>query len=96
VFWTVPGAGVPVEVEVVELLEPVLPELLDPVLPELVLELDDPELPELEPDDVEAEAPTQFVGGVGVPPPIVRGAQAGDPTTEPVNIRFTQLLSEKM
>jgi hypothetical protein len=32
----------------------------------------------------------------GVPPPIVRGAHAGEPTIEPVKIRLTQFLSENM
>ena len=34
--------------------------------------------------------------GSGIGPPTVRGAQAGEPTIDPVKIRFTQLLSEKM
>jgi hypothetical protein len=77
-----------VEVEVVELLDPELLELLVPPL--------EPEEPMLPEPDVEGAGAFQVGGGAGVPPPMLRGAQAGEPTTDPVKMRFTQFLSEKM
>jgi hypothetical protein len=62
-------------------------------LPDGLLELDEPELPELDEDDVGA---VETCGGDGVPPPMLLGAHAGEPTTDPVKMRFTQFWSEKM
>jgi hypothetical protein len=63
-----------------------------------VVEVFDPELPVAPELDVEVDGGGAFqpAGGAGVPPPMLRGAHAGDPTTDPVKMRLTQFLSEKM
>ena len=82
---TFPGLGAPgvPALEVDDDAEPLEPDVDE-----------EPELPELDVDDVTVEF--QPWGGEGVPPPRSRGAHAGEPTTEPVKMRFTQFLSEKM